>query len=62
MSRRRISLEELLAEIAALEAQYGVSTEDRHLIAGGGDPCAAEDVQRWDALALARDRASAATG
>ncbi len=56
-----MSMEELLAQIAALEAQYGVSTEDRRLIAGDANLCAVEDVQRWDALALARDRASAAT-
>lgn len=59
MARPYMSLEQVLDAIAEFEARYGVPSEDRRSIAGDGEPCANDDLRRWDALVLVRVRAAA---
>lgn len=56
-----MSLEDVREEVAALEARYGVTTENRVAIAGDRDPCTVEELERWDFLALVLDRAATPT-
>jgi hypothetical protein len=59
MARRQVTIEEVLAEIAQLEANYGVSSDQRRTIVGPGEPCANDDLLWWDELVLVRDRSTA---
>ncbi len=54
-----MSLDQILEAIAEFEARYGVPSEERRSIIGAGEPCANDDLRRWDALVLVRDRAAA---
>ena len=59
MARPFMSLQQILDAIAEFEDRYGVPSVERRAIAGDGEPCAHEDLLRWDALVYARDRATA---
>lgn len=60
MSRRQISMDEVLSAIEEFESRYGVPSERRREIAEG-DPCLNDDLLTWDELVLVRDRATART-
>lgn len=57
MSRRQMSMEDVLSAIEELESRYGVPSERRHE-AIEGEPCASEDLMLWNELVWVRDRAS----
>lgn len=59
MAYRRLSIEDVRDEVAALEAHYGIWTADRVQIAGDRDPCTVDELLWWDFLALVLDRATA---
>lgn len=60
MSRRQMSMDEVLSAIEELESRYGVPSERRRE-AIEGEPCASENLMLWDALVLSRDRMAART-
>lgn len=60
MSRRQVSIEEVLSAIEELEAKYGVPSDQRRE-AIQGELCDSEDLFLWDALVLSRDWMSART-